>query len=65
MTASEVEVRLAAAGFVHARTRGSHFVWVHPSSGRTTVVPHHGDRPLPQGLLLAIFRQSGVPKPRR
>ena len=46
LTASQVEEYLRRAGFAHVRTRGSHFVWTHPADGRTTTVPHHGNRTL-------------------
>lgn len=65
LTARQVEDILRAAGFVHSRTSGSHFIWTHPATGRTTTVPHHGNRTLLQGLLNGIFTEAGIPKPPR
>ena len=65
LTAAQVEAYLRAAGFVHVRTKGSHFIWTHPATGRTTSVPHHGNRTLLQGLLNGIFTEAGIPKPQR
>jgi len=65
LTAAEVEYYLKMHGFVHVRTKGSHFVWVNPTTGHTTVVPHHNNRTLPQGLLNGIFNEAGIPKPQR
>ena len=65
LTATQVEDILKAGGFVHVRTRGSHFIWVHPESGLTTTVPHHGNRALQQGLLNGIFRDANLPRPQR
>lgn len=36
-----------------------------PVTGRTTTVPHHGNRTLLQGTLLGIFSEAGIPKPKR
>ena len=64
LTFSGVETILKAGGFRLVSSRGSHFKWMH-ADGRWTVVPHHGSHPLPQGTLLSIFAQAGLPKPRR
>ena len=65
LTAAQVEAYLRANGFDHVRTKGSHFISTHPTSGRTTSVPHHGNRTLLQGLLNGIFAEAGIPKPQR
>ena len=65
LTAAQVEELLRRAGFLHVRTRGSHHIWTHPADGRTTTVPHHGNRTLPQGLLNGIFTDANIPKPPR
>ncbi len=44
---------------------GSHVGWFNAATGKRTVVPHHGNRTLGQGLLNAIFNQAGIPKPQR
>jgi len=65
MTASEVEAHLKANGFVRGHGVGSHRGWYNPDTGRSTVVPFHGGRVLPQGTLQAIFNQAWIPKPKR
>lgn len=65
MTAREVEAHLRAFGFVRGHGVGSHQGWFNPTTGKSTVVPHHGNKSLPQGTLSAIFNQAGIPKPRR
>lgn len=65
LTAQEVEDLLKAHGFIRVAGKGSHRGWYHPETGRKTVVPHHGNKTLPQGLLIAIFNQTGIPKPQR
>ncbi len=51
---------LERAGFVVARTSGSHHLLVHPADpARRVTVPYHGTRDLPRGLLRAIIRQAG------
>jgi predicted RNA binding protein YcfA (HicA-like mRNA interferase family) len=63
LTVRQVERALKDAGFSHDRTCGSHFIWK-DAAGRCVPVPHHGNRPLPQGTLLSIFRQAGLLPPR-
>lgn len=65
LTAREVERCLRENGFVREFGKGSHCGWYNPQTGRKTVVPHHGNTTLAQGLLNAIFNQAGIPKPQR
>ena len=65
LTAKDVERILGANGFVLDRIRGSHHIWVNDSRFASIAVPMHGNRTLPQGTLLAIFRQAGLAKPQR
>ena len=65
MTAREVEAYLRTHGFVSGHGVGSHRGWYNPQTGRSTVVPFHANRTLPQGTLQAIFNQAGIPKPKR
>ncbi len=50
---------LASIGFVHLSTSGSHVKVAHPD-GRTAVVPMHGGRDIPRGILGSILRQAGL-----
>lgn len=65
LTAAEVERILREHGFRLDRSRGSHRVWVKDGWPMSIVVPHHGNAPLKQGLLIGIFKDAGIPKPRR
>ena len=65
LTARQVESILRANGFVRSHGEGGHFGWYNPETRRRTVVPFHGNRVLPQGTLIAIFSQAGIPKPKR
>lgn len=42
-------------GFEGVRQKGSHIRFVHPD-GRKTTIPDHGNRDVPQGLLIKIVR---------
>ncbi len=65
LTARQVEMLLRQNGFVRVFGKGSHVGWHNAATGRRTVVPHHGNRTLGQGLLNAIFDQAGIPKPQK
>lgn len=65
LTAREVEGYLKEAGYTFARTDGSHFIWKNAATGHAVPVPHHGNRPLRQGTLNAIFNACGIEKPQR
>ena len=65
MTARQVEAWLTGCGCIRSHGVGSHRGWVNPLNGRFTVVPHHGNKTLPQGTLNAIFNQLGIEKPKR
>lgn len=65
LTAKEVEAHLVKAGYTLARIEGSHFIWKNADTGHAIPIPHHGNRPLRQGLLNSIFRACGIEKPQR
>ena len=65
LTAKQLEEILRANGFIKSHGVGSHQGWFNPQTNCRTVVPHHGNRALPQGTLIAIFKQAGLPKPNR
>jgi len=48
-------------GFVFDHQTGSHRVYKHPETRRTTVVPFHA-RDLPVWLISRIARQAGLPR---
>ncbi len=50
-------------GFVLSRQKGSHMIWKDPKSGVIVPVPLHGkSKPILIGTLMAIFKQSKIPK---
>ena len=50
LTAKEVESYLKAAGYAFARVEGSHFIWKNMATGHVIPIPHHGNKPLRQGV---------------
>ncbi len=60
LTASEVIRKLRHGGFVFDRqAKGSHEIWLNPSTHRRTTVPNHPGE-LPEGTVRAIVRQAGL-----
>lgn len=63
ITAKKLITILAANGFRLARQKGSHRIYQHNISGIIVAVPMHGlNRPIHIGTLLAIIKQSKIPK---
>ena len=61
LTAKQLIKILEQKGFVLKRVKGSHHFYVHPETGRITVVPMH-KKDLPKGTLMAIIKQAGIDK---
>lgn len=59
LTSKKVISLLERNGFVLRRTKGSHFIFVHPQLKRRVVVPFH-TRDVPVGTLLSIIKQAGI-----
>ena len=57
--ARALEKVLFHLGFQRVRERGSHVFYRHPD-GRTTSVPHHGNRPLARPLIREILREIEI-----
>jgi predicted RNA binding protein YcfA (HicA-like mRNA interferase family) len=50
-------------GFILSRQKGSHMIWKNPKTGTIVPVSLHGkSKPIPIGTLLAIIKQSKIPK---
>ena len=49
--------RVQKLGFVSVRQRGSHIRFIHPD-GRKTIIPDHGAKDVPYGLLVKIIRHD-------
>ena len=52
---------LESKGFILKRVTGSHHFFVHPTTGKITVVPLHS-KDLPKGTFHAILKQAGISK---
>ena len=61
LTPRQFESVLKRHGWTLHHTRGSHRQWRGPD-GRFTIVAAHGNKPLKQGVLQAMVRQTGIPK---
>jgi predicted RNA binding protein YcfA (HicA-like mRNA interferase family) len=59
MNSSDILKVLTASGWTHVRTRGSHHIFTHASTGRIAVVPHP-KRDLPIGTVKALERRTGI-----
>jgi len=59
LTPQKVMKLLEKRGFVLDRTKVSHYIYIHPETNRSVVVPFHR-RDIPQGTLLEILRQAGI-----
>jgi predicted RNA binding protein YcfA (HicA-like mRNA interferase family) len=56
----EVRQALAAAGWVVARQRGSHEVWIHPERRERIIVAGKPSDTVPVGTLSSIRKASGI-----
>ena len=50
---------LKRAGFVHKRTRGSHYIFQHPITKRRVIISLHA-KDLPKGTLHSILKSAGL-----
>ncbi|MDP3899578.1 MAG: type II toxin-antitoxin system HicA family toxin [bacterium] len=63
ITAKKLIAILVANDFILSRTKGSHHIYHHKISGIIVPVPIHGkNKPIYIGTLLAIIKQSKIPK---
>ena len=63
MTARKLIKILEENRFVLSRQKGRHMIWKNPDSGFMVPVTLHGrSKPIPIGTLLAIIKQSKIPK---
>ena len=58
MNSREIIRRLRADGWIHVRTKGSHWQFRHPARPGLVTVPHP-KRDFPAGTLKAIMKQAG------
>ena len=60
LTPRQVIAALEQAGFVHVRTKGSHYGFQHRSDARRLVIVPYHTRDLPRGTLRDIIKQAGL-----
>lgn len=60
LTAAQIELILKRNGFEFVSQKGSHRKWRNYESGRMTVVPFHGNKVLPIGVLKGIMLDAGL-----
>ena len=53
---------LEQRGFYFKRANGSHHLFYNPVSGKTVIVPVHGNKDLSKGIFLSILKQAGIDK---
>ena len=53
---------LEQKGFYYKRTNGSHQLYYNAATGKTAIVPVHGNKDLAKGLFFAILKQAGIDK---
>ncbi|MFA5972269.1 MAG: type II toxin-antitoxin system HicA family toxin [Lentimicrobiaceae bacterium] len=53
---------LEQRGFYFKRANGSHHLYYNAVSGKTLIVPVHGNRDLSKGLFFALLKQAGIDK---
>ena len=58
--AVEVIRALERQGFKLSRTRGSHYIFRHPQTGKRVTVPYHPTRVIPPGTVANILRQAEI-----
>jgi len=49
-------------GFEYKRINGSHHLYENPTTGKTVIVPVHGNKDLPKGTYFGILKQAGIEK---
>ena len=54
--------RLEKNGFGYKRVKGRHHLYENSDTGKTVVVPVHGNKDLPKGTYFAILKQAGIEK---
>jgi predicted RNA binding protein YcfA (HicA-like mRNA interferase family) len=42
--------------------KGSHHLYYSPVTGKTIIVPMHGNKDLPKGTFFTILKQAGIDK---
>lgn len=53
---------LEQRGFFFKRANGSHHLYYNPKTGKTVIVPIHGNKDLAKGTFFTILKQAGIDK---
>lgn len=53
---------LEQKGYYFKRSNGSHHLYYNSASGRTIIVPVHGNKDLSKGIFFSILKQAGIDK---
>lgn len=53
---------LEQRGFYYKRANGSHHLYYNASTGKTIIVPVHGNKDLSKGLFFALLKQADIDK---
>ncbi len=51
---------LEQKGFCFKRANGSHQLYYNPITGKTVIVPVHGNKDLSKGLFFSLLKQAGI-----
>jgi predicted RNA binding protein YcfA (HicA-like mRNA interferase family) len=60
MKASELFKLLKKDGWFEIRQTGSHVILQHPAKKGQLVVPYHGSKEVPTGILKAILKEANI-----
>ena len=51
---------LEQKGYYFKRANGSHQLYYNASTGKTVIVPVHGNKDLSKGLFFSLLKQAGI-----
>lgn len=61
----EAKEAIEADGWFYHHTTGDHHHYKHPTKPGLVTIPGHPNDDLDTGTEVSIYRQAGIPKPRR
>jgi predicted RNA binding protein YcfA (HicA-like mRNA interferase family) len=53
---------LLQKGFYFKRANGSHHLYFNATTGKTVIIPVHGNKDLSKGLFFSLLKQAGIDK---
>ncbi len=53
---------LEQKGYSFKRANGSHHLYYNSATGKTVIVPVHGNKDLSKGLFFSLLKQAGIDK---